>query len=40
MEAERKARIEKVLQQKLALLQNELGVHIDELRKEFDIADS
>jgi hypothetical protein len=39
MEADRKARIEKVLQHKLSSLQSELGVHIDELRKEFDIAE-
>ena len=39
MEAERKALIEKVLLQKLTLLQGELGVHVDELRKEFDIAE-
>lgn len=39
MEAERKKIIEEILQKKIIALQKELGVQIDELRKEFDLTE-
>jgi len=40
LEADRKARIERVLQDRIFKLHQELGVHVDELRKEFDLIEA
>ena len=39
MEDDRRRRIEKVTAAKLQAIRQELGVHIDELRKEFDLTE-
>jgi hypothetical protein len=37
LEADRKERIEKVLKSKILVMHNELGVKVEDLRKEFDL---
>ena len=39
LEAERREKIERVLQRKIEGLHKELGVHVEELRREFDLAE-